>query len=147
MFSKGKAPNPHANNTTLIAAGTTVTGNLAFSGNVEVEGKVVGDLVASDPGHGTVRVLAAGVVEGEIRAPTVIVNGTVNGDVHASEHVELAAKATVTGNVHYKLIEMVKGAQVNGNLVYAGGESPAPATARQSSDAALRDGDAAPSNT
>ena len=121
MFAKGKVnPSQHVNNTTLIAAGTAVQGNIKFSGNIEIEGRIEGDISSSEPGQGTVRVLAAGVVEGRICAPTVIINGTVNGDVYASDHVELAAKAMVTGNVHYKLIEMVKGAQVNGSLVYSG---------------------------
>ena len=53
----------------------------------------------------------------------VIINGNVKGDVHCSDHVELAGKANVDGNVHYNLIEMVKGAQLNGNLVYAGAAS------------------------
>lgn len=118
MFAKGKETNQHADSTTLIAAGTVVTGNLQFAGSIEIEGRIDGDISAADPAHGTVRVLADGVVDGRISAPRVIINGTVNGDVHAGEHVELAAKAAVTGNVHYKLIEMVKGAQVNGNLVY-----------------------------
>ena len=59
-------------------------------------------------------------MEGEIRAPKVMINGSLKGDLHCSEHVELAAKARIDGKVHYKLIEMVKGAQVNGNLLYAG---------------------------
>ena len=44
---------------------------------------------------------------------------TVIGDVQGSEHVELASKARVTGNVYYNLIEMAIGAEVNGKLVHA----------------------------
>jgi len=57
------------------------------------------------------------VVEGEIRAPVVIVNGKVMGNIYSSKHLELAAKGNVTGSVHYQSIEMVKGAQVNGSMV------------------------------
>ena len=32
--------------TTLISAGTTVTGDIAFSGNLDVEGPVVGSISA-----------------------------------------------------------------------------------------------------
>jgi len=53
-----------------------------------------------------------------LRAPHVIINGRVDGDVFSSEHVELAANAVVNGTVHYKLIEMVMGAQVNGSLIH-----------------------------
>jgi cytoskeletal protein CcmA (bactofilin family) len=58
-----------------------------------------------------------GIVEGEIRAPVVIVNGKVMGNIYSSKHLELAAKGNVTGSVHYHSIEMVKGAQVNGSMV------------------------------
>ena len=42
----------------------------------------------------------------------------VDGDIHSDKHIELAAKARVTGSVYYKLIEMVLGAQVDGKLVH-----------------------------
>jgi cytoskeletal protein CcmA (bactofilin family) len=44
----------------------------------------------------------------------------VTGDVHSEEHIELAPKAKVDGNVYYKLIEMAMGAAVNGSLVHGG---------------------------
>jgi len=59
-----------------------------------------------------------GTIEGEVKVPNVVVNGTVIGDVHALSHVELAAQARVHGNVYYTLIEMAMGAEVNGNLVH-----------------------------
>ena len=51
--------------------------------------------------------------------PYIVLNGAVNGDVHSSEHVELAAKARITGNVHYNLLEMSIGAEVNGKLLHS----------------------------
>ena len=48
----------------------------------------------------------------------VVLNGVVIGDVHGGEHVELASKARVAGNVYYNLIEMAVGAEVNGKLVH-----------------------------
>lgn len=112
---KGKA----SGGTTLISKSTEIAGNVNFSGSLEIEGRVKGNIVAEEGSHARVRVMETGVVEGDICVPTVVINGAVNGDVHASRHVELAAKATVTGNVHYQVIEMVKGAQVNGNLVFS----------------------------
>ena len=49
--------------------------------------------------------------------PNVVLNGGVNGEVHSTGHVELATHARVSGNVYYRLIEMARGAEVNGNLV------------------------------
>ncbi len=107
--------------TTLIANGTTISGDVQFEGALQVEGRIVGNVTAID---GLVRVADNGYVEGEIRAPHIIINGKVTGDVHSSEHLELAAQAEVNGNVYYKLIEMVMGALVNGSLEF----SPEPRT-------------------
>ena len=48
-----------------------------------------------------------------MRAPVVMIDGRLEGDVHATERVELAAKARVQGNVHYKVVEMPAGAQAD----------------------------------
>ena len=106
--------------TTLISKDSEIIGNIQFSGDLEIQGVVRGNIQAKSESGATVRVVEGGRVEGEIHAPKVIINGEVVGDVHCDQHVELAAKACVDGNVHYNLIEMVKGAQLNGNLVYAG---------------------------
>lgn len=47
------------------------------------------------------RVSAGGRVDGEIRAPHVIIDGQVDGDIHAIERLELGAQARVKGNLHY----------------------------------------------
>jgi len=53
-----------------------------------------------------------------VQVPTVIMNGTVTGDVRSDEHIELATNAKVNGDVYYNLIEMAMGAAVNGSLVH-----------------------------
>lgn len=111
-----------SNNHTLISRGTKVVGDLHFTGDLQIEGTVVGNIVADSGNDAKLVVAEKGTVEGEIRCPMVIINGTVNGNVYSTKHVELAAKAAVEGNVHYHLIEMVKGAQVNGSLVYSGAD-------------------------
>ncbi|GAA5315702.1 MAG: polymer-forming cytoskeletal protein [Candidatus Pelagadaptatus aseana] len=116
-----------AGSTTLISKTTEVVGDIHFTGNLEVEGRVRGNIFAEDGSDARVRIVDKGLVEGQIKVPTVVINGTVNGDVHSSKHIELAAKAAVSGNVHYNLIEMVKGAQVNGSLVYNGAKAKAKA--------------------
>ena len=63
------------------------------------------------------RILQSGEVRGEIHAPSVVVNGLVEGDLRVTHQLELAARAVVDGNVHYSLIEIEKGAQVNGNFI------------------------------
>lgn len=106
-----------SNNHTLISRATKVTGDLHFTGELQLEGKVTGNIIAEDEKDAKVVIADTGVVEGEIRAPVVIVNGKVLGNIYSSKHLELAAKGNVTGTVHYHSIEMVKGAQVNGSMI------------------------------
>lgn len=113
-----KANRPTGNGTTLLARSIEVSGDIKFEGHLEVEGRVVGDIYAREGSDARVRVLENGIVEGHIHAPNVVINGQVTGDVHATKHLELAAHAVVNGNVHYQVVEMVKGAQVNGNLMH-----------------------------
>lgn len=105
-----------SNITTLISKATEITGDIHFSGALEVEGKVFGNIYADDDSAAEVRIRETGLVRGEIQSPRIIINGMVEGDVYSSNHIELAAKARVLGNVYYHLIEMVMGSEVNGSL-------------------------------
>jgi len=103
---------------TLISSKTEIIGDINFTGGLQIDGHIKGSVEARENDNAVVRISDHGVVEGEVHAPHVIINGKVIGDVYSSKHVELAANASVTGTVHYHLLEMVMGAQVNGNLVH-----------------------------
>lgn len=103
---------------TLISRKTQISGDLHFTGELIIEGNIKGNIYADEESEAIVRVAEQGTVEGEICVPSVIINGLVNGDIHSSHHIELAAKAVVVGNIYYNLIEMVMGAEVNGNLMH-----------------------------
>lgn len=115
---KQKSPRPTGNFDTLISSRATIHGDVHFSGGLHVDGKVCGMLVADEGSDAVLRISEVGAVEGDIRAPHVIINGTVHGDVYASAHLELAANASIHGNVYYNLVEMAMGASVNGSLVH-----------------------------
>lgn len=102
---------------TVIAEGAHVLGDLKFYGALIVEGEITGNIIAQEGGEPSVTVLDKGLVRGEVRAPSVVVSGRVKGDIHADQLVELANGAVVEGNVYYTVLEVAKGAQVNGSLV------------------------------
>ncbi len=114
---------------TLISRATRVNGDLHFTGELIIEGQVIGNIYADDEKNAKLSIQDAGSVEGEIRAPVVIVNGKVVGNIHSSKHLELAAKGNVTGTVHYNSIEMVKGAQLNGSMVNNQAQQATPGSA------------------
>jgi cytoskeletal protein CcmA (bactofilin family) len=130
MFGKSES-HLHVGATTLISKLTEMTGDLHFSGNLEIEGTFHGNVIAKDGSNASLRVLHDGKVHGKIHVPIVIINGHVEGEIHSSKHLELAAKATVKGNLHYQFLEVVKGAQVNGKMVHI-----APGTATKENPAA-----------
>ena len=102
---------------TLIAAGTTIRGDVHFSGGLHLEGVIEGSISAE--GDDAVLTLSdKGRVNGEVRVSNAVVNGSVNGDIFAAERLELAGNARITGNVHYKVLEMAAGAQINGKMLY-----------------------------
>lgn len=116
MFSNGKKRKV-AKIDSLIGQNTEIKGDIIFSGGFHVDGKVIGNIQAEESSS-LLTLSDHGVIEGEVRVPNVILNGKILGDVYATERVELAANARVTGNVYYNLIEMAIGAEVNGNLVH-----------------------------
>lgn len=97
-----------------VARNTEVLGDIKFVGGLHVEGKVTGNIVSED---GCLHV--HGEVIGEIHVPHIVINGVIRGNIYAGEHIELAGKAMVNGNVYYKSMEMMLGAQVNGSLLYS----------------------------
>ena len=102
--------------TTLVSRDTVIVGDIHFSGNLDIEGLVQGNIVALPEKEALIRVVHGGRVEGEIRVPSIIINGSVEGDVYSSKHLELATKGRVHGDVCYTLVEMAAGAEVNGAL-------------------------------
>ena len=101
--------------TTLISSETTVKGDITFTGQLDVEGTVVGSIQAGS-GDAVLRVVSGGCVAGEVKVPHTTINGKVEGDIHSSERLELTEQAVIEGDVYYNLIEMSVGAKVNGGM-------------------------------
>jgi cytoskeletal protein CcmA (bactofilin family) len=119
-----------SHDTSLIARGTVIRGDLRFSGALHLDGCIEGAVLAE--GEDAVFTLSEhGQVHGQIYVPHAIINGQVQGDIHVGERLELAPLARITGDVHYRTLEMAAGAQVNGRMshhvdVIAPRELPAP---------------------
>jgi len=113
---------------TLVGRNTELQGDIHFTGGLHIDGVIKGNVTAEAGTSSILRLSEHGRIEGEVRVPHINLNGTVHGDVHASEGVELASHARVNGNVYYKLIEMAMGAEVNGNLVHESDNARQPAS-------------------
>jgi cytoskeletal protein CcmA (bactofilin family) len=117
MFGK-RHSKPKTRIESLIGAETRIEGNISFSGGLRVDGEISGNVVAV-PGKPSTLVLSEqGRVKGEISVTHLVLNGVVDGPVRAAEYLELQSKAKVTGNVHYKTLEIQLGAVVEGRLIH-----------------------------
>ncbi len=124
MFGK-KNGKPQGRIDSLIGAGTSLTGDVTFSGGLRVDGEVRGNVRAADGQPATLVLSEHARIEGEIAVSHVVINGTVIGPVHSSDFLELQSRAKVTGDVEYATIEMHLGAIVQGRLVHQGAPAKA----------------------
>jgi len=114
----GKKSRNQAPISTLVGVDTRVHGDIEFSGGFHVDGYVKGNVRATKDDRSVLSISERGCIEGSVVVAHVVLNGTVKGDVRATQRVELGPKARVIGNVQYKLIEMSIGAEVNGKLIH-----------------------------
>lgn len=126
MFGVDKGRNgraaPQVAVETLIGPQVVIRGDIGFAGGLYIEGKIHGSVVAEEGAKAVLTIAEHGLVEGEVRAPVVVINGQLRGDVYASERIELAANARVQGNIYYHTVEMAAGAMITGRLIH--GEAP-----------------------
>ena len=112
MFSRKKQPPIKS----LIALGTKIEGNMLFVEGMRIDGEVAGEIRAASGQPSILVISESARVEGAVHADHVIVNGEVVGPVHAAELLELQPKAKISGNVHYKALEMHQGAVISGQM-------------------------------
>lgn len=107
---------------TLIGPEVVLRGELQFAGGLYLEGSLLGRAIALEGRPAQFTIAARGRVEGEVRAPVVVVHGHVVGDIHAGERLELGPGARVEGRLHYSVLQIAAGAAVSGQLLHRGTE-------------------------
>jgi cytoskeletal protein CcmA (bactofilin family) len=117
MYNKGKNKANSTRIDTLIGQYTHVKGDISFSGGLRIDGSIAGNISAAGDNDSVLTLSEQGSIEGEVKVPHIIINGSISGNVYATKHIELAPQAKVLGNVYYHLLEMAVGAEVNGQLI------------------------------
>ena len=102
-----------SNEIATIGQSLVVKGELSGSEDLVVDGEVDGSIAL----HGqNLTVLPNGRVRANIEAGNVIVHGRVDGDIHASDRVELLKSASLTGNISTARILIEDGAFFKGTI-------------------------------
>ena len=96
----------------FLGAGTNYNGTLTFQGAIRIDGVFTGTIKS----EGTLIVGHNASIEGAVHVGSVVCNGRLNGDIHASEKVALNKTAVVTGKIFTPSLSMEEGAKLDGKL-------------------------------
>ena len=102
---------------TAVGTDSRIEGDIQFVGVALIDGYVNGSVTAGKDENATLTISENGHVKGLVAAPHLLINGMVEGEVRATERLELGPKARVIGDVQYNLMEISIGAQFDGKLI------------------------------
>lgn len=109
--SKSSFDSATANASTLIGAGTTITGDLESNGDIRIDGVLKGNL----KGKAKIIVGADGVVEGDIEGLQADIMGQVTGTIKVQELLFLHGKTQVNGDIYAGKLQVEPTAVFNGS--------------------------------
>lgn len=110
----------------LIGKSLTITGEIRGEEDLVIDGKLDGDVDL--PQH-RLTIGPSGVLQGKIRAREIVVYGTVQGNLHASERVEIKKHAKVIGDLKAQRPVIEDEAYFKGNVETVRAETPKAAAA------------------
>lgn len=108
-MSKNNEVQPTAVN--LICDGTSIKGEIQASRDIRIDGTLNGKMVV----NGKVVVGNTGKIEGDVQCKTIDVSGRVDGNIIASEMVNLKSTAVILGNITTDKITIEPGAKFTGS--------------------------------
>lgn len=96
----------------LIGPGTIVEGKIRSQGSVRIDGKVTGEITASE----SLAVGLSGEIDGNVTAKNVTIGGKVRGSITASEKIVFEAKAVVKGDIRATKLVIDEGCMFDGKV-------------------------------
>ncbi|CAN5646479.1 hypothetical protein BH11BAC5_BH11BAC5_02970 [soil metagenome] len=108
--SKSGGSETQGGSTTIIGAGTTINGNIESTGDIRIDGTLIGNLTSK----AKVLVGADGVIEGAIKGKNADVLGRVSGQMDIKEILQLRGKCIIDGDIFAGKLEVEPTATFNG---------------------------------
>jgi len=97
----------------FVGHGTSLTGDTNFQMMLRVDGHLQGTITSDS---GTLLVGTTGQVDANVAVASATINGTVNGDILATEKIHLGRTAKVVGNIQTPKIVIEEGAVIEGGI-------------------------------
>lgn len=107
-----RPPNMPSRDHTYLDQHSKVQGKLTFEAPLQIDGQIEGEIDAHDT---TLMIGKSAMVTAKIKAISVIVAGVVNGEISASQRIELQPSARVSGNLTAPKLIVQEGAMFEGN--------------------------------
>ena len=118
MFSKtNNSKLADGSSVNLIAAGTTITGDVKTEGDFRIDGTLQGTLIVK----GKLVVGSNGHIQGEVECQNADVSGEVKGKINVTELLSLRSTAKINGEISTGKISIEPDAQFTGNCNMGGG--------------------------
>jgi cytoskeletal protein CcmA (bactofilin family) len=109
---------------TIVGPATEVHGRLVANESMRIDGRIIGNIEARQGKDVSIALGRSGFVQGDIYAFRVLIAGRVEGNVYATERVELHEGAEVRGDITYGQLGIEHGAKLNGLMISRNGEEP-----------------------
>ena len=103
---------------TVLNDGVEIDGDIRVREGIYINTRVKGN-ITSMPNMEVIAVISVNAsINGNVHIPRIYVHGTIKGDVHASDYIELSASSCVLGDIYYRSIKIREGATINGQLYH-----------------------------
>lgn len=96
----------------FVGSGTVITGEASFKSMLRVDGRFSGRINSAG---GALIVGSGGQVDANIEVSVATIHGIVNGDIIASDRIELGRAAKLTGNIQTPSLMIEQGAVFEGS--------------------------------
>jgi len=98
---------------TIIADNCIIESNLNTAGNIKIYGKINGSIKVD----GDVFIGETGVVLGKVDAKNLLLEGSVEGDVHCKNTLKLSSSAKLSGDAYVKHFSSEEGCLFAGKCI------------------------------
>ncbi len=118
LFSKSSPASPPVSEeiSAYLGKQTSFEGKMTFEGVFRLDGKFEGEIFES----GTLIVGETAIIKGKVGLDTIVINGLVEGDVHASTRVEIHSTGKVYGTLFTPILTINEGGVLEGHCKMEG---------------------------
>ncbi len=110
----GEPMTPARFSESVVASGLTIEGKIEGTGNIRVAGRFKGSVNVK----GELTIEAGAVIDGEVKADTLLVVGEVHGSIVSTSRVELRESGALIGDLKAGSLTVVAGSKMRGHVEF-----------------------------